>query len=429
MTNKHRVLLIIESCNPEWSSVPLVGYRFFNEICKVADVHLVTHRRNKPALNKLMSNTAIEYIEEGKLESSYYSFVEFLTTYRGRVIWPLYHVLCFPLYFFFDRAVAQKYKSRVQQNVFDVIHVVTPMMPRYPVGLSRYSQNTPFVLGPVNGGVPFPKAFKARGRREFSQLNFLRKVGAWLIPNYRSTYKTAAKVLSGSTYTRNWIAQELGVPDSKLSLMYENGVEDQFFERDLPTKLTSRKDQQCLTLIFSGRLVPYKGADMLLHALADESLLECKLVILGDGPERPMLEALAQSLSLSERVEFVGWINQSDTHKYYEEADIFAFPSVREFGGAVVMEAMAHGLPCVVVNNGGIGEYVDATCGFKISPQGESFVIDECIKYLSRYVSDRELLAQHSLAALERAQGFAWSQKSHALERLYDDVVYSGGPV
>ena len=70
------------------------------------------------------------------------------------------------------------------------------------------------------------------------------------------------------------------------------------------------------------------------------------------------MENRVKKLNLGEIVSFAGWVNQQETLDYYRKADIFCFPSVREFGEAVVIEAMACGLPCIVANNGGIGEYV-----------------------------------------------------------------------
>lgn len=423
-----KILLVIESCNPEWSSVPLVGYNFFTSILPLGDVTLVTHARNEQALKAMHSQDEIVYIRPGKIEHYYYKVIERLTTFKGRVIWPLYHVLSYPLYYFFNRAVAKRFSTQVTNGDFDIVHALTPMMPRYPVEISKYCNNTPFVLGPVNGGVPFPEGFKARGRKEFSQFNFFRSVGRWLIPNYTQTYRNANWVLAGSQYTKGWLESTLKVSNERLSLLFENAVGADFYEKNINVKL--EKKQQCskndrLNLIFSGRLVPYKGADMLLKAMALPilSAANLHLTIVGDGAERTALEELVNTLSLTEKVSFTGWVNQSATRDYYAQADVFTFPSVREFGGAVVMEAMALGLPCIVVDNGGIGEYVDEACGAKISPIGEEFVIEQLAKNILHYVNDRELLVQHSRTAFDRSRAFSWSAKAKQLNEIYDGLL------
>lgn len=59
-----KILLVIEQCNPDWSSVPLVAYRFYEQISQLVNVHLVTHERNKSALNKVIDKTNVTYISE-----------------------------------------------------------------------------------------------------------------------------------------------------------------------------------------------------------------------------------------------------------------------------------------------------------------------------------------------------------------------------
>lgn len=423
---KLKVLLVIESCNPEWSSVPLVGYNFYVAAKGVAEVTLVTHARNRTALNKSHGDDQIIFIEPKPTEKNYYKLVAWLTTFRGRTIWPLYHVLRYPMYAFFDRSVRERFGASVDSGEYDLVHVLTPMMPRYPVAISKNCNRTPFLLGPVNGGVPFPEGFADRGRREFSQFNFFRNIGRWLIPNYERTYQKASKVLAGSEYTKNWIKSTFGVDDNRLELVFENAVPSDFYaDGEARLKAFDARVAGCLKVVFSGRLVPYKGADMLLRAIAKASGLGCEieLTVVGDGAEMVALKKIAQELGIADKVYFTGWVKQEETRSYYAKADVFGFPSVREFGGAVVMEAMASGLPCVVVDNGGIGEYVDETCGFKVSPVGEGYVIEHVANALISYAKDPSLLEAHSKAALEKAQGFSWEAKSKRLAEIYCELT------
>lgn len=416
-----KVLLIIESCNPSWSSVPLVGYRFFLAASKVADVTLVTHARNKEALLEQHSKDTIHFIEPKAFERSYYKAVKRLTTFKGRVVWPLYHALFYPIYYFFNREVGEHYRDRIAQKEYDIVHALTPMMPRYPYEISKHcsKEETPFILGPVNGGVPFPPGFKQRGRREFSQFNFFRSIGRAIIPNYHKTYQSADQILSGSEYTLQWIAEALNISHDKLTLFFENGVQDDFFVS--PENARRFTPDKPLNIVFSGRLVPYKGVDMLIRAIAElcEKGEMVHLTIVGDGSEMQSLQSLVNSLNIQDHITFTGWVTQQETAQYYMAADVFGFPSVREFGGAVVMEAMACGLPCVVVNNGGIGEYVDETCGFKIEPENEQFVIDGLVSSFKAYIEQTELLEEHSLSAISKAKRFSWSEKANTLDTIY----------
>lgn len=434
---KKKVLLIVESCNPELSSVPLVGYNFFRAIEKFADVHLVTHCRNREALyrNGVIDN--VTYYDQTRLEIFYYKLIASLSTFRGRVIWPIRHALQFPIYFFFDRFVYESFSQNVQRGDYDIVHALTPIMPRYPYKLIKACRGaakyTPFILGPVNGGVPYPKAFGSIGRKEFSYLNWIRKVGNWIVPGYKYTYSAADTILTGSTYTDSWLKDTFPKSADRMTLMYENGVSDAFYHNAYPADdMASQPEPNSsasdynneFRLLFIGRLEPYKGCDMLVEAVSGLNLVELppiKLTIVGDGSQREELETAVKLKGLSGTIDFKGWVPHAEVPDQYGMADLFCFPSVREFGGAVVMEAMASGVPCIVVDNGGIGEYVTEKSGVKITPKGRDYVISKLQEKITELAHDRKLLQKMVVEAKERAKEFSWSNKSKRLAQIYDE--------
>jgi glycosyltransferase involved in cell wall biosynthesis len=428
MNNSRRlkVLLIIEQCNPAKFSVPLVGYCFYEQISRWADTVLVTHERNRRDLDAVHPDRDIVYIPESEFIKRYHKLVLWLSTWGGQRIWPIYNTLVYPIYAEFNQRAYARFRQSIRQGEYDLVHAITPMMPRYPVKCVRACRDTPFILGPVNGGVPFPPGFQEVARQEFSYLNFLREIGRFVVPGYRETYQKAAYILSGSSYTLNFIRQLFGIRADKIDLFYENGIRSSFLKKDVAIATQPASELCPVNLLFVGRLVPYKGADMLIAALAklDPAVLaKVVLKVVGDGGERPRLETQVQELNLTEKVEFVGWVEQQETLKYYHAADVFCFPSVREFGGAVVLEAMANGLPCVVVNNGGIGEYVTEETGFKIAPRSRSFVIQELARCIEILVNDHHLRQQMSVQAIERVREFTWEAKGKAIINLYEKVL------
>lgn len=167
LRSRRRVLLIIEQCNPEWASVPLVGYEFFKGISALADVTLVTHARNQTALDKVRGEQKIVYIPESPASARLYRWIAQISS-RGGVNWPLHHALSYPLYAEFNDRVYRAFGPAVRRGDFDLVHALTPMIPRYPYKISRACTKTPFVLGPVNGGVPFPASFQEVAWKEFA---------------------------------------------------------------------------------------------------------------------------------------------------------------------------------------------------------------------------------------------------------------------
>ncbi|XZN93111.1 MAG: glycosyltransferase family 4 protein [Microcoleus sp.] len=418
---KLKVLLIVEQCNPEWASVPLVGYNFFHKINKLVDATLVTHIRNKSALEKHPEYEKVFYLEESNLNKQYYKIVAKVTA-NGRVNWPLYNALSYPIYEEFNRQVYQKFKTQILNGDYDIVHAITPMMPRYPFKVVTVCQQTPFILGPVNGGIPFPPGFQETAKQEFAQFNFLRAVGRALIPGYVETYKKADKILAGSTYTLNMLKDLFAIPDERIDLFYENGISDEF----LNATHIKNKEASLINLLFVGRLVPYKCADIVIESIGKLDPViknKIRLTIVGDGPERNNLENRVQELKLGEIVSFAGWVNQQETLDYYKKADIFCFPSIREFGGAVVMEAMACGLPCIVANNGGIGEYVNEETGFKIEPNSREYLTEELTSKIKLLVEDDRLRESMSAKAMEKAKEFAWDKKAEKIVEIYQKML------
>jgi len=300
------------------------------------------------------------------------------------------------------------------------------MIPRYPFKVVSVGQQTSFIIGPVNGGIPFPAGFQETARQEFAQFNFLRAVGRALIPGYVETYKKADKILAGSTYTLNMLKDLFAIPDQRIDLFYENGISEEFLSQtNIP-----KKDVNQINLLFVGRLVPYKCADVVIESirkLAQAIQSKIRLTIVGYGSERNNLENRVKELNLGEILSFAGWVNQSETLDYYRKADIFCFPSIREFGGAVVMEAMACGLPCRVANNGGIGEYVNEETGFKIEPISREYLTQELTSKIQMLVEDDKLRESMSAKAIERAKEFEWENKARKIVEIYEKMLGEKG--
>ncbi|HEY9609111.1 glycosyltransferase family 4 protein [Allocoleopsis sp.] len=419
-TEKIKVLMIVEQCNPTFPSVPFVAYNLFKEVDKLVDVTLVTHERNRQAFETKTNHKKVVYISQGDLNTAYYKFVEGFAT-KGRINWPLYHTLTYPIYGEFNNKVYKQFKPEILRGDYDVVHALTPMMPRYPYKVVKACRKTPFLLGPVNGGLPFPTGFQETAKQESANLNFLRTLGRSLIPGYVETYKKADKILVGSTYTLQMLNKLFALSDNKTELFYENGIASDFLNNAKNTSNGSK-----VNLLFVGRLVPYKCADIVIEAISklDQEVQDkISLTIVGDGSERGNLEQQVRDNNLSEVVRFAGWVNQQETLEYYSKSDIFCFPSIREFGGAVVLEAMACGLPCIVANNGGIAEYVTEETGFKIDPISKEYLAQELTEKIKLLVKDEQLRKNMSLKAVERVQEFEWSQKAKKIVEVYQELI------
>jgi glycosyltransferase involved in cell wall biosynthesis len=128
-------------------------------------------------------------------------------------------------------------------------------------------------------------------------------------------------------------------------------------------------------------------------------------------------------LKISDIIDFAGWVSQEDISKYYRSADIFCFPSIREFGGAVVLEAMAYGIPSIVIDHGGIGEYMTEETGFKIQPLSREHIIKEISEKICLLADDNELRFKFAQNAFKRGELFEWNNKAEALLDIYQRIL------
>ena len=199
------------------------------------------------------------------------------------------------------------------------------------------------------------------------------------LPFARSTYRHAAAIIAGSSHTYN----EFAAYREKLFFVPgENGISSAPCIR-VHSRSSRRSDK--LELIFVGGLVPYKACDLALRAAA--SLLQtdrARFTIVGDGPERGRLEQLAKSLGIEKVVSFRGMLRHQQAVQRLAAADVLVFPSVHEFGGAVVFEALAMGAVPVVVDFGGPGDIVHPEVGFKVPLTNEEDVVVQIEKVLAK---------------------------------------------
>jgi glycosyltransferase involved in cell wall biosynthesis len=133
----------------------------------------------------------------------------------------------------------------------------------------------------------------------------------------------------------------------------------------------SHRSSQPMTVLHVGRLIPRKGADRLLRAVAHaRSRVALRLIFVGSGPEEQRLRDLAAELDLGTDVEFRGFVDQPGLAAVYAEADVFAFPTLDDPFGIVVLEAAAAGLPVVASPFGGatLDLIEDGRNGFVVDP-------------------------------------------------------------
>ncbi|MDO8726601.1 MAG: glycosyltransferase family 4 protein [Candidatus Methanoperedens sp.] len=140
-----------------------------------------------------------------------------------------------------------------------------------------------------------------------------------------------------------------------------NGVDTNRFD---PSKMRKEEKFECPVIITARRLVKKNGVDSLLRAMPHIlDNIECKLLIIGDGPERSDLIHLVEKLGITNNVDFLGAIPHNDIPRYLALADIAVVPSIVEASSLFMLESMAMGKPVVATGAWGLAEIINGTNG------------------------------------------------------------------
>lgn len=414
-----KVLLIAEAANPEWVSVPLVGWSHSCAIAEIADAHVVTQIRNAEALGRAGWREGEQFtaIDTEWLAAPVHHADTWLRKTTG-LGWTLTTAFSSVAYYAFEHAVWKRFGDRIRAREYDVVHRLTPLSPTAPsvtLAANCQSAGVPFVWGPVNGGVPWPKGFSDVQRAEGEWLSYFRNAHR-LLPGHRGARANADALIAGSISAY----QQFGKYRDKCVYIPENAVDPHRF-----STTASRVNGPPLRVAFVGRLVPYKGADMLLEAAAPLVRAGQLVVdIIGDGPEMDALRSLRTRLGLHEGVLLDGWVPHAQLQERLAQAQIFGFPSVREFGGAVVLEAMAIGLVPVVVAYAGPDELVSDSTGVRVPIGSRSEVIAGMRAAFTRLLEQPERIAEMSARARERVlRYFTWEAKAAQVLEVYRWVM------
>ncbi|MFW2589667.1 glycosyltransferase [Sagittula sp. SSi028] len=155
-------------------------------------------------------------------------------------------------------------------------------------------------------------------------------------------------------------------------------------------------------LLFVGRLAGVKGVPVLLQAMADlrDSHPDLRLTLIGDGPERAAIDALARQLGLHERITFMGYRSQSEVAEALTQADVFVLPSFAEGVPVVLMEAMAAAVPVVTTQIAGVPELVRDGAGTLVPP-GDAQALAKAITRWLDEPAARRVAGQSGRAIVE----------------------------
>ncbi len=164
------------------------------------------------------------------------------------------------------------------------------------------------------------------------------------------------------------------------------------------------------TVLFTGRLIPLKRVDQMLHAIAlvpDGIRSNLAFVILGGGPEEPRLRKLSEDLKIGHLVQFVGAVASDQVADLVAACDVFLFASDHEAWGLVANEAMSAGLPGIISTNVGSASdlVVEGQTGIRLSNPTPAAMAEA----ITELASNPERTARMGMAAQRHVRDGGWT--------------------
>jgi glycosyltransferase involved in cell wall biosynthesis len=324
-------------------------------------------------------------------------------------------------YYLWQLGVYRLAKKLFHEIRFDVVHHMTLGTYWLPSFLSLLP--APFLWGPVGGGEAGPRsfrrAFSIRGRSYEILRDVARRLGE-LDPFVRLTARRATAALATTRQT----AQRLrAIGCEEVCIEQQAALRSEDFEQ--LSRLPVRREDP-FRLLSLGRFLHWKGFELSLRAFADfhRRYPASEYWLIGDGPERQNLEALAQTMGVSDGVSFCGAISRAGVLKKIAECDVLVHPSLHDSGPLATVEAMAAGRPVICLDLGGPGLQVTPAIGIKISAVTPEQVITDLATAMEQLATNPALRLEMSGACRMRIkQHFTWQKKGRYLVKLYEGLA------
>ena len=420
-----RILLLAPDCNPESVTTPQIAHAHAEALARLHAVTLVIRADNEVPVRRAGAPfQAIEPVRLPGLDQFYRWAIRRVFKYDyGR---QSLTAATYPLQVAFEWRAWRQLRSRIAAGEFDVVFRILPIVSVLPSPFAYFLRKgpIPFVIGPLNGGLPWPRGFPQLEKQRSASGYWVSNLRGFYryLPFARSTYAKAAAIVAGSSQTFSEFKQ---YGDKLFFVPGENGIDPSLFDRrerapDVPGSK--------LRLVFVGRLIPLKACDLALQAAAE--LLRtgaATFTVVGDGPERSRLENLTKSLAIDDSVTFTGWLTSQQTLAMFQQADVLVFPSLREFGGAVIFEALALGAVPVVADFGGPGDIVTPQVGYRIALVDETDLVTRLEVILNRLAADRTHLEDLRQNGMKYArEQLTWDGKARAVTNVLNWAVGNG---
>jgi glycosyltransferase involved in cell wall biosynthesis len=397
------------------------------QLARFHEVHVLTHPSNREGIEKALRG---QTCSSSSLSFHYFdlpSWVGVLRKLQG----------CFQFYAYLWQIkayfVARELHSKVS---FDAFHHLT-YANDWAASFVGAFLPVPYLRGPCGGAQKTPRQFLSEYAWHNRFWERLRAGMGWVLrhdPFFLLGQSRAGKILLCNRESLEAIPRRFR---QKAMLFPVNGISPEDLaliagcngrgvsRHDQPTG-SSRESAREFRILSAGRLIALKGYGLAIRAFKPfaERHPDAKLIIVGEGPDLPRLEKIARSLQLGEQVCFPGWMDRDSLLASMCSCDVFLFPSLRDGGGAVVVEAMAAGRPVVCMDLAGPGLHITDECGIKVPARSPDEAVELMAQAMEKLYQEEELRLKMGQAGRARAEeAYSWDHLGERLYKIYQEVL------
>ncbi len=403
-------MLLAYHCNPRYGSEPAVGWNRALDAAKHFDTWVISHGDNASDIEEFVR-------ANGQIPGLHFEFVHSPEWERRLLDTRRLHWLVVRRW---HRRALQAAKRLHEEHHFDLVHQVTPASYREPGYL--WKLDAPFVWGPVGGIHNLPWQFLLEAGPVRAANEVMRNIANGVQLRWSRRVKLAARrasvLLVANSTTRESIQRVLGKAGT---MTCDVGI-----RQVVPTLREPRTAGGPLRVLWSGDLEPRKALSLLLKALAQlPADIAFELRVLGEGRMECRLKALAKRMGIDAKIAWLGRLPYREAVEQCGWADVFAFTSLRDTTGTVVLEALGYGLPVVCLDHQGVHDIVTKQCGIKIPVINRRQVVSGLAEAFTQLARDSHRRAAMSAAAIDRAGNYLWSQLGAEMLDVYQQVLAS----
>lgn len=411
-----KVLVCAYTCSPTGEGErfgggeDILGWNIVRQIARFHLVTVIAHERNKLSVEKFLTNAP-----HVNLHFHYFSlpnWLSWLQRIQGGI----------QFYAFLWQILAYFEAKRLNDlHRFDFFHHVTyanDWMASY-IGALLPAH---YIRGPCGGAHRTPKSFLSQYGFKGRLWERIRIIGQFLFRHDPFFLKGQGKAEAILLCNNEAIS---ALPDKwqyKSHLLAVCGVSS----NDLNISRYTENENSVFKVITAGKLLPLKGFKLAVQAFAEFSRKhpDVELTIVGEGPELDNLKHLVYEEQVGDQVKFQAWLPRDELLYSMASSDVFLFCSLRDGGGAVVVEAMSQKCPVVCLDISGPGMHVTNETGIKIQPTTPERSIIEIAAALEKLYLEPELRKSMGNASRERTELiYHWDRVGDRLYQIYNQIA------